>query len=48
MLMLLNGRVQRIDQRLDARVLHLHRSLVHHQTRADGGDQFLGLEAIGT
>ena len=43
----LDGVAQGIDQRLDATVLHLHRGLVDHQARADRGDQFLGLQAVG-
>lgn len=47
MLMLLDRRVQGVDQRLDTRMLHLHRSLVHDQTRTDGGDQLLWLQTVG-
>ena len=45
--MLLDRRVQGVDQRLDTRMLHLHRSLVHDQTRTDGGDQLLRLQTVG-
>ena len=38
---------QGIDQGLNAGVLHFHGSLVNHQTRADGGNEVLGFQAIG-
>lgn len=39
---------QGIDQGLNTGVLHFHRSLVNHQAGADGGNEFLGFQAIGT
>ena len=43
----LDGATQGVDQGLDARVLHLHRSLVDDQARADGGDQLLRFQTVG-